>query len=257
MKFNIHAGHNPSGRIACGALGLLDESKEARTVKNKLIEILKKQGNRCYDCTVNNGISQIDVLRKIVNNCNKHVVDMDISIHFNSGRNDKKGDDKTGGVECYVYDKSSKVYKTAAQICKNISKLGFTNRGVKVNKSLYFLNHSNNPAILIECCFVDDRDDYKLYNSTTMACAIARALTGSDIAIEKLSTPNSSISPFKIKVNCDLLNIRCGASTNNSIIGTVHKNDVYTIIAVKNSWGLLKSGIGWINISDKYVKKLE
>ena len=37
MVFNIHAGHgNPMGR-GCGAVGLLDESFEARRVKDELI----------------------------------------------------------------------------------------------------------------------------------------------------------------------------------------------------------------------------
>ena len=34
MKFNIHAGHNPDGKIACGAIGLIKESTEARKVKD-------------------------------------------------------------------------------------------------------------------------------------------------------------------------------------------------------------------------------
>ena len=26
MKINVHAGHNPDGKIACGAVGLIKES---------------------------------------------------------------------------------------------------------------------------------------------------------------------------------------------------------------------------------------
>jgi len=57
-------------------------------------------------------------------------------------------------------------------------KLGFTNRGVKINKNLYFLNHTKAPAILVEVCFVDDRDDYMLYTSDrdAVAEAIVRAV---------------------------------------------------------------------------------
>lgn len=36
MKFNVHAGHNPDGKIACGACGLIKESTEARKVKKEL-----------------------------------------------------------------------------------------------------------------------------------------------------------------------------------------------------------------------------
>lgn len=30
--YNIHGGHNPSGKIACGASDLLDESREDRKI---------------------------------------------------------------------------------------------------------------------------------------------------------------------------------------------------------------------------------
>ena len=36
MKINIHAGHNPDGKIACGAVELIKESTEERTVKDKV-----------------------------------------------------------------------------------------------------------------------------------------------------------------------------------------------------------------------------
>ena len=49
------------------------------------------------------------------------------------------------------------------RVCNQISKIGFTNRGVKIDTNLYFLNHTNKPAILIEVCFVSDPDDASLY----------------------------------------------------------------------------------------------
>lgn len=51
VTYNIHAGHGISGGQGCGAIGILDESKEARNVKNKLIDILRKHGDTVYDCT--------------------------------------------------------------------------------------------------------------------------------------------------------------------------------------------------------------
>ena len=63
MRINIHAGHNPDGKIACGAVGLIRESTEARIVKDKVIALLRTQGHTVYDCTVDNGTSQSDVLR--------------------------------------------------------------------------------------------------------------------------------------------------------------------------------------------------
>ena len=40
LKINIHAGHNPDGKIACGAVGFIKESTEARNIKNKVISML-------------------------------------------------------------------------------------------------------------------------------------------------------------------------------------------------------------------------
>lgn len=91
MKFNVHAGHNPDGKIACGACGLIKESTEARKVKKEVIKLLRAKGHTVYDCTCANGKSQTDVLKQIVTKCNKHKVDLDISIHFNCGVGDKKG----------------------------------------------------------------------------------------------------------------------------------------------------------------------
>lgn len=48
MKINIHAGHNPDNKIACGAIGLIKESTENRRVKNKVISYLRKQGNTVF-----------------------------------------------------------------------------------------------------------------------------------------------------------------------------------------------------------------
>lgn len=33
MKINVHAGHNPDGKVSCGAIGLIKESTEAKKVK--------------------------------------------------------------------------------------------------------------------------------------------------------------------------------------------------------------------------------
>lgn len=162
---NIHAGHNQDGKIACGAVGLIKESTEARYIVDKIVDILKEKGMTVHNCTVNNGTGQSDVLQKIVKKCNAHTVDLDVSVHFNSGRNDRKGDGKTGGVEVWMR-KAEGIKKTAGKkICNKIANLGFTNRGIKETNSLYFLNHTKAPAILIEVCFVDDKDDTELYKA--------------------------------------------------------------------------------------------
>lgn len=156
--YNIHAGHCPQGQGASGAVGILQESVEDRKVKNRVISALKGAGHTVYDCTCDEKTTAPDCLRKIVAKCNAHAVDLDVSIHLNSGRNDYSGDSKTGGVEVWCYDEKTK--DIAASICASVSSaLGITNRGVKYSQALYVLRKTNAPAILVECAFVDDKDD--------------------------------------------------------------------------------------------------
>lgn len=178
MKINVHAGHNPAGKVACGAVGIINESTENRRVKDEVISLLRQLGHTVYDCTVDNGTGQRDVLKKIVAKCNAHTVDLDVSIHFNSGASDQKGNGRTTGTEVYVYSTSGKAEPYAEKVCKAIAELGFRNRGVKLSTSLYVLKNTKAPAMLIECCFVDDKDDVQIYNYKDMASAIVYGITG-------------------------------------------------------------------------------
>ena len=76
-----------------------------------------------------------------------------------------------------MYGNNSKAIPQAQAVCEEIAKLGFKNRGVKYRPGLYVLRHTDSPAMLIECCFVDDRDDVKLYNAEKMSSAIVKGLT--------------------------------------------------------------------------------
>jgi len=178
MRINVHAGHNPAGKVACGAVGLINESIENRRVKDEVISQLRELGHIVYDCTVDNGTGQKDVLQKIVAKCNAHTVDLDVSIHFNSGAADQKGNGKTTGVEVLLYSNASRAYSWAEKVCKAIAALGYRNRGLKYRPGLYILKNTKAPAMLVECCFVDDKDDVQLYNYKDMASAIVYGITG-------------------------------------------------------------------------------
>ena len=179
--YNIHAGHCPQGQGASGAVGILQESVEDRKVKNRVISALKGAGHTVYDCTCDEKATAPDCLRKIVAKCNAHAVDLDVSIHLNSGRNDYSGDSKTGGVEVWCYNEKTK--DIAASICASVSSaLGITNRGVKYSQALYVLRKTNAPVILVECAFVDDKDDADHWNADKCGDAIASAIAGKTVA---------------------------------------------------------------------------
>lgn len=178
LSFNIHAGHNPSGMVASGSIGYLVESDENRTVCNGLVSKIKEAGYTVYNCTCNDGTSQNDVLKKIVAKCNSNNVDYDISLHFNAYQKEFVRDGQTKGVEVWIHsgNKGKEIEMIATNVCNSIAELGFTNRGVKYSEGLYVLKNTKAPAMLIECCFVDDIDDYILYNPEKMINAIFKGL---------------------------------------------------------------------------------
>lgn len=249
MKFNVHAGHNPAGMIACGAVGIIDESAENRAVKDRVIQGLKALGHEVYDCTCNDGSSQNDVLAKIVSKCNSHNVDYDISIHFNAGGG--------RGTECWVYPNGGSD-ELAENICSAISDSGFRNRGVKQTKDLYVLSKTKSKALLIECCFVDS-SDAELYNADNMANAIIKGLTGEEpVFIDTKDYGNSE--PFFIRVKMNL-NIRKGPGVEYDVVGVISDRLKYTIVETARSsdggtWGKLKSGAGWINVGEAYCSRV-
>ena len=72
-------------------------------------------------------------------------------------------------------------------------------------------------------------------------------------AIYTNQVAESVSSSYKVKVTCDVLNIRSGAGTNYRVVGSIRDEGVYTIVETKGNWGKLKSGAGWICLD--YTKK--
>lgn len=171
-SYNVHAGHCPQGQGASGAVGFLKESIEDRKVKNRVISALKRAGHTVYDCTDDTNCTVNQNLQRIVAKCNAHSVNLDVSIHLNAGGGT--------GVEVWCYDE--KTAKIAAAICANVSAaLGIKNRGVKYSQKLYVLRKTKNPALLVECSFVDNKTDYKHWNAYKCGDAIASGITGKKI----------------------------------------------------------------------------
>ena len=194
--YNVHGGHNS---IVPGAAKYLNEVTEDRKVKNKVISLLKAAGHTVYDCTDDSGQTQSKNLANIVSKCNKHSVDLDISIHLNAG----------GGTGAEVLYTSSSGKAWAEKVSKAVaSALGIRNRGAKKRDNLYVLNHTKATAILVECCFVDSQTDKSKWNVDKCAKAIVEAVTGkvvssgdSSSASKPSSGSGSSSSGTKLTVD--------------------------------------------------------
>ena len=164
MKIVINAGHTKIGK-GTGANKYLNESKETRKIAYYLMYLLATTDHEVVPAVFD---KSTDNLTETVKLSNSEKPDLFLSIHLNASNG--KGE----GVECYTY-KGAKLPK-AVSICNNISKLGYKNRGVKDGTQLKVVRDTTAPAILVECCFVDNKNDTQKYNAIKIAEAIYNAI---------------------------------------------------------------------------------
>lgn len=255
-KYNVHGGHNPAGKIACGATGFLDESKEDRKIVKALIKYLKKGGATVYNCTVDNGKNQGDVLVKICAKCNARSVKQDFSVHLNSGRSDKIGDNKNGGFEVWAYSWDAEKKSVANRCRKKMKSIGFTDRGLKASRSLYYLKHTKAAAMLFEICFVDDKDDYLLYKSIgadKIGKVLAEAILNKEIKDTTVAKVVSSVkSGAKVKIKSGAV---YGGASKGKKIASNYIGKKYTVTKVQKNSGQQEALIKQLNswVPTKYL----
>lgn len=174
MRIGINCGHTKSG-VGCGAIGYLNESDEVRKVGYRLMEYLRAAGHEVFDCTNDKASSVSANLKNIVAMEKAQSLHQFVSIHFNAGGGQ--------GVEVYTY--GGKKHNEAVNVCKNLAKLGFRNRGVKDGSHLYVVKNTKSKAMLIEVCFVDTESDAVLYRqigADEIAKAIFNGIIGKVVA---------------------------------------------------------------------------
>lgn len=185
--YTVHAGHAAQGKAFSGAVGLCNESAEGRKIKDSVIKYLRQAGHIVYDCTVDGGLSQSDIITQIKNKINSHMgVTANISIHLNCYNGIAKG------TECCVYSTvGNESADIGERICANISAAGFVNRGNKARTDLGVLKGISNGGanVLVETFFCDNKSDYELYQnigSDALGKLIAEAVLNEKIGNEEL-----------------------------------------------------------------------
>lgn len=166
----ISSGHGLKIR---GASGVIDEVDEARQVVPLVAEYLRSKGCRVYEFHDNTSTTQDQNLKTIVDFHNSHQPDLNVSVHFNA----YEDTDGPMGTECLYLTQPD----LAARVSEAVGLAGtLIDRGAKQRTNLYFLNKTNEPAILIEVCFCDSSWDADLYKSKLDAIceAIADAIIG-------------------------------------------------------------------------------
>ena len=195
----------------------------------------------------NGDIYLVDRIKKI----NAADYDFVAEIHLNAGGGT--------GTETYYYHGSPTGKKAADVICKNISEaLAVRNRGAKIrfgkNGTDYFgfIRQTKPCAVLIETAFIDNSDDLAKIRTVQgmkdCGIAIGRALE---------SVLMGGGNPFEVEVSCLSLNIRKGAGMEYPVCGYLRNGNKVKIDKTDENgrWGRLSDGRGWINITDKYVRR--
>lgn len=198
-----------------------------------------------------------------VKEANKSGAKVAVSFHTNAGKGD--------GSESY-YFKGSSDGKKLAELCEKYTKqIGQNSRGAKATTSLWFIRGTKMTAVLCECAFIDHNTDNNIIDTVAkqkkFGVQYAKAILeylGIEYQSGSSSSSSSSSSSFLIKVSGvskgDVLNIRASASVSAKITGKLAYNDPkkYTIVQTKKvgteTWGKLKSEIGWINL--RYTKRV-
>ncbi|MCI6692493.1 MAG: N-acetylmuramoyl-L-alanine amidase [Clostridium sp.] len=265
MKIAVRGGHNFLSR---GASALIDETTEDRKVKDSVIKNLISLGHEVLDVTPGNMDVDSDLIYG-VSKANNWGADLFISIHFNKAFNSYNG---ALGTESWVYSKSDNISldeEVAQKIVNTLAELGFKNRGVKENTSLYELRATKMASIIVEVCFVEATEDVALYKRLgpdKIGQVIAEAISNKNLANEvpnmKKEENKKQVSynndEYRIKeypeagvftCTVDAINFRNKpyVGSDNPITGQYYRNETvnydYVVITNKYTW------ISWISAS--------
>jgi N-acetylmuramoyl-L-alanine amidase len=185
MKIAIAGGHSAAARGACG---YIDEYEKDRAFVAKLIPALKAAGHTVVDCS-NEATTVNSELASEVQTANNSGADVFLAIHFNAGGGT--------GTEVWYYTGNKTGANIAANMSANVANaLGLPNRGAKSTTAFYVLRKTSMPAVLLETCFVDRKEDAEAWWAAPwepLVDAVIQAFAG--VSTGTASTPSASSTP--------------------------------------------------------------
>lgn len=119
-----------------------------------------------------------DVLTEEIKECNAFNPDLAVDIHNNAGGGD--------GVEAFHELKGGTSKVLARNIVDEVVKIGQNSRGIKTKKNsagtdyFGFIRQIKAPSVLVECAFVDNKEDIKIIDTLAeqqkMGVAVAKGI---------------------------------------------------------------------------------
>ncbi|MBM7834755.1 SH3 domain-containing protein [Clostridium sardiniense] len=208
---------------------------------------------------------------------NEYAPDVFVSNHINSF-----DQESANGIETYHHrDKTQ--YKPLSDNIQNnaIKSTGAVNRGVK-SANFAVLRETNMPSSLFEAGFISNKaessklktDEYQEKLATSIADGIEKYLkdniklngntdkpeekpdTKPEVKPEEKPDTKPEVKPETTKtgkVTASALNVRSGASTKHSVIGSLSKGSTVEIVSTSNGWHKIKYKNGFGYVSAEYV----
>lgn len=168
----------------------------------------------------------------------------------NGGRTGKENDYRAVTIEVasdtfHPYAVTDAALQATINLCADICRRNGIKKLVWSTSKDERINHLNGANMTVHRDYAKKScpGDYLYGKMGYIADEVNKLLGITPVAPQKQETTSL---PYLIKVNCDVLNVRKGASTSYPIATQVKRNQVYTIVAEQNGWGKLKSGAGWI-----------
>ena len=189
--------------------------------------------------------------------------DIFVSIHQNSATSSS-----ANGIETYYHSSRQDSKELAVEIQNDlIQSTNATNRGVKTaNYSV--IQTASMPSNLVECGFISNPTEAKNLSSSSYQDKVAEGIVSgimdylaTNVILNNSGSNNSNNSGNSnatttqtgtIKVN-GALNVRSGAGTSYSVIGSLSNGAKVEIVETSGSWYKIKYGSGYGYVSKDYV----
>ena len=186
--------------------------------------------------------------------------DIFVSIHQNSATSSSGN-----GIETYYYSTRQDSKELASEIQEDLIKsTNAVNRGIKT-ANYAVIRTASMSSNLVECGFVSNPTEAKNLSSSSYQDKIAEGIVNgimdyleSNVILNNAGSNNSGSSTTTttqsgtIKVS-GALNVRSGAGTSYSVIGSLSNGANVEIVETSGSWYKIKYGSGYGYVSKDYV----
>ena len=250
-----HGGYD-NGAVQNGVL----EDEINLQISQKVESKLKAKGVQVKMSRYDDTYLSLTDRTKMANNWGS---DIFVSVHQNSATSSS-----ANGIETYHYSTRQDSKELATEIQSDlIQSTGAVNRGVKT-ANYAVIKTANMSSSLVECGFISNPTEAKNLSSSSYQDKVAEGIVngimdylknniilnnsgdnGSNGGNNDSSTATQSGT---IKVN-GALNVRSGAGTNYSVIGSLDNGAKIEIVETSGTWYKIKYGSGYGYVSKDYV----